>query len=152
MTAPSEADRAAKPLRLAVYGYFEKKSGSGAGANFMVLDALLRRGHEVHLYAIRGFVDPKELETYPGYHYHPFVDRLTESTWDVVKPVPLGRLTWWVHTGIGAVTAPRYYRLIERAIARRHAREPFDAILTMGLLCPFRTARGIRSEEHTSEL
>jgi glycosyltransferase involved in cell wall biosynthesis len=127
-----------RPLRLAVYGYVEKTAGSLAGANFLLLDHLLRQGHAIDLYAIHDFVDPKDFHRYPNYRYFSFADRAVDAVWSVVDRLPRGRNNRLLAIPVGAATASRYYRAIERAIRQRHRRRPYDALLTLGLLSPFR--------------
>jgi glycosyltransferase involved in cell wall biosynthesis len=55
--------------RLACYGYIEKGTGSLAGAHFLVLEELLKRGYEIDWYGWAGFTEPHQLSIYPNYRF-----------------------------------------------------------------------------------
>jgi glycosyltransferase involved in cell wall biosynthesis len=54
-------------VRLACYGFVERDAGSVASAGFVILRALLDRGHEIDFFGKKNFVYPRELEAVPGF-------------------------------------------------------------------------------------
>jgi glycosyltransferase involved in cell wall biosynthesis len=126
------------PLRLAVYGFVEKEAGGLASANFVVLERLLQRGHFVDFYAIDPFVRPVQLFDYPNFRYLGFRLSYLEWAWAVVNRVPTQAARWAAQQAYSQFTHMGYNRAIGKAIARAHRERTYDALLTLGLLSPFR--------------
>ena len=55
--------------RIACHGYIEKGMASLAGAHFLVLEELLKRGYEIDWYGWAGFNEPHQLSAYPNYRF-----------------------------------------------------------------------------------
>jgi glycosyltransferase involved in cell wall biosynthesis len=68
---PSDNARATTTprLRFAVFGMLADGAGSGAGTFPVLLGELLKRGHAVDFYGVRGFTEPRSLENYDRYGY-----------------------------------------------------------------------------------
>jgi glycosyltransferase involved in cell wall biosynthesis len=128
----------ARPLRLAVYGYVEKEAGGLASANFVVLERLAQRGHFIDFYAIDPFVRPAQLFCYPGFRYLGFRLAPLEWGWKAVNRVPTQAARRAAQHAYAQVTHMGYNRAIGKAITRAHRQQPYDALLTLGLLSPFR--------------
>src|SRR5262249_21180057 len=126
------------PLRLAVYGFVEKEAGGLASANFVVLERLVQRGHCVDFYAVDPFVRPEQLFRYPRFRYVGFRLPYLEWGWKAVNRVPTRAARWAAKQAYSQVTQTGYDRAIGQAIARGHRERPYDALLTLGLLSPFR--------------
>lgn len=75
-------------MRIACYALVEKDAGSVASANYFLVDELLRRGHTIDFYAIKGWVEPREFEGYPTYRYLGVCSAQVARLWRVV-PEPL---------------------------------------------------------------
>jgi glycosyltransferase involved in cell wall biosynthesis len=56
-------------MRIACYGYVYKDTGSVAGANFLILEELLKRGFEIDFFGWEGFNKPNELLEYPSFKF-----------------------------------------------------------------------------------
>lgn len=57
-------------MRIACYALVEQHAGSVASANYLILEELLRRGHQVDLFAKADFVrQPEGLAHQPHFHY-----------------------------------------------------------------------------------
>ncbi len=143
MTTPSPGSSPAsggedRPLRLAVYGYIEETAGSLAGANHLLLEHLLAAGHEIDLYAVRGWVEPKDFRAYPNYHYRGYWLPSVELAWKLPELLHLGPLNALLRKAIGLQTALLYNRAMQRELQRRDRVQRYDALLTLGLLSPFR--------------
>jgi glycosyltransferase involved in cell wall biosynthesis len=128
------------PLRIAVYGYVEKEAGGLASANFVVLERLLQRGCFIDFHAIDPWVRPEELFAAPRFRYCGYRLEWLERGWGLVRCLPTRRLRHGAEFAYSQFAAARYNRAIERGIATAHRRRPYDALLTMGLLSPFRVA------------
>ena len=126
------------PLRLAVYGYVEKEAGGLASANFVVLERLLQRGHFIDFHAVDPWIRPTELFAIPRFRYRGYRLGWLELGWGVVRRLPTRPLRRGVEFGYNMFVHAKYNRAIERGIATDHRRQPYNALLTLGLLSPFR--------------
>ncbi|MBX6316575.1 MAG: hypothetical protein IRY99_27220, partial [Isosphaeraceae bacterium] len=133
---PEEA--VTRPLRLAVYGFIGREGGGFSAANSVVLDRLLRLGHRIDLYANAGFVHPHELEVHANYRYEPVTLGTIDRGWDLVLHRLPAALRDLVRIPYGELANAAYERAIARRIRDRHAQEPYDALLFLGLLPSFR--------------
>jgi len=126
-----------RPLSIAAYGIVEKQGGSVASADSVVLEHLLRRGHRVDFYAFRGYVDPVELNGSEGYRYIPVDVGPIRVGWRALErlPGPLRRLPSLLYSQISNHVLER---AVGREIAREHRGRPYDLLLALGLLAPFR--------------
>jgi glycosyltransferase involved in cell wall biosynthesis len=123
-----------RKFRFAAYGFVDRRGGSVASANSELLEELLRNGHRVDFYTIERFLNPTELSRYAGYRFLPVGVRPILAGWKLVDRLPLGfwtyaysQLSGWLHDST-----------IARRIAREHATQPYDFLLSLGLLAPFR--------------
>ena len=128
-------------LRLAVYGYVGKDGGGLSSANFIMLERLLQRGHIVDFFAVDPWVRPVEFFVYPNFRYCGTRMRSLDWGWDIVSRVPLSSARWGMEKGYSQITTAGYNRAIGRAIERADRETPYDALLTLGLLSPFRLTR-----------
>jgi glycosyltransferase involved in cell wall biosynthesis len=58
-------------MKIACTGFVKKLTGSLGQANFILLEEMLRRGHEIDFYGWPGFNEPKELLVFPNFRYIP---------------------------------------------------------------------------------
>ncbi|MBD2329622.1 glycosyltransferase family 4 protein [Alkalinema sp. FACHB-956] len=56
-------------MKIACYGYVYKNTGSVAGANFLILEELLKRGLEIDFFGWDGFNKPHELLDYSNFKF-----------------------------------------------------------------------------------
>jgi len=120
-------------MRLACYGFVEKKSGSVASANFYMLKGLLERGHTIDFYAKSNFVYPEELLEYPGFRYIGYEPELENQ---IIKHTPdaiYQKLSW----PISRVFYNYSLHKLEQLLRKRHQQKPYDALLFLGTWAPF---------------
>jgi glycosyltransferase involved in cell wall biosynthesis len=137
------AGPAPKRLRLAVYGYINQGSGSGPASHYLMMRELLRQGHEVDLYAIANFVVAGGLAAFAKCNYLPVA-----IPWaDIVLHQVLLRLPRWLGwipaQLFNFVRHALYYHQIEALIYRRHREQPYDALLVLDVISPFRRKAGL---------
>ncbi len=131
----------APPLRLAVYGFVEKEAGGLASANFVLLEKLAQREHFIDFYAVDPWVRPADLFVYPNFRYCGTTLPGWDWGWKVVDRVPTRSARWGMQMGYSQFTTAGYNRAIGKAIDRADRAAPYDALLTLGLLSPFRVTR-----------
>jgi len=127
-----------KPLRLAVYGYLNRDSGSGPASHYLVLREVLRKGHSVDLYAIATFIEPQDLADFPTLHYFPVA--VPWADWILHKfllklPAAVG---WMPSSLFNQFRHWLYYRRIEKLMRAKHSAQPYDALLVLDIISPFR--------------
>ena len=133
MTAGPENRR----LEIAVYGIADKKSGSVGSAGSLILDEILRRGHRVDFYSGKGYVDPLELNSYDQFRFLPIRARGTAAGWSLIDRIPRsGRAP--ANLLYSQYSNARHNQDIAAAITKEHAGRRYDALLTLGMLSPFR--------------
>jgi glycosyltransferase involved in cell wall biosynthesis len=122
-------------MRIAVYGWVDAHGGSVASANHVVLDGLLRRGHEVTLFGKRSLVDPPAMRAHPGYSHEPV------GLGDIARPVrPITARSPLATELYNRLRDPGNSVLVKRSIAGAHARAGFDALLFLGVPATFAIA------------
>jgi glycosyltransferase involved in cell wall biosynthesis len=135
--ADSTHERAPRPLLIVAYGYVHKEGGSVASASYLILERLLESGHAIEFHAIAGFIVPEGLIGRPGFTYVPTSIGLIHAGWGLIKKVPQ-RLRSGPAFAYSLVSNAVHERAIGRKIAARHAERPFDRLLVLGMLPPFR--------------
>lgn len=134
-------------MRLACYGWVEREAGSVASAGHTVVAELLRRGHRVDLFADRDHVPrPAGIDGRDGFTYVGLTRPRTARL-----PAPLYQPAELV---LGAAWRARWRRRCTAAAATRHATEPYDAVLTLGVAPAFvlpgvPTVAWLQSPPHT---
>ncbi len=116
-------------LRIACYGYVEREAGSVASANYFVLGELLARGHEIDFYAIRDWIEPRDLSAHRNFRYLGHVIPL--ARWYERKAPLLARRA----TGplVRHLFLCAYLRRIAGDLRRRHALDPYDVVMFLGV-------------------
>lgn len=133
-----ESAKVTERLRIAAYGFVQRDAGSVASAGSELCSTLLRLGCSIDFYAAAGFVNPVELEPHPGYTYRPISVRGVPSIWKFIEtcvPKKIRATTTWLFSQVSQFS---HNRAIAKAIRKRHAETPFDVLLVIGLLPPFR--------------
>lgn len=114
-------------LRLAVTGFVSAESGSMAGANGLLLKALLERGCRIDFFSKSSFVDPRPLlESCSGFTFHETANPIGDEVRRRSEGLPLiGLLT-------RRIDSSTYHRAILKAVSVAHHRDPFDLFLWLG--------------------
>lgn len=126
--------------RIAAYGFVRRDAGSVAAAGSELCSALLRLGCSIDFYATAGFVHPIELEEHSSYTYRPITVRGVPAIWKFIEtclPKKMRRTTSWLFSQVSQFL---HNKAIAKAIRIRHAETPYDFVLVIGLLPPFRIA------------
>ena len=122
-------------MRVACYGFVNVDAGSVAGANHLIIEHLLQRGHTIDFFAKEDFVYPASLFAYDGFTYigverngYQRVERWAHAT-----PISTHALRF----AVGQVSYNAHLQLIRRELLRRHAEAPYDVVLFLGTGAPF---------------
>jgi glycosyltransferase involved in cell wall biosynthesis len=121
--------------RIACYGYVNQHVGSGVGATFSILEALLQRGIEIDFYGWPGYNDPEGLKSHPNFRFIP----LQRTEWlDRLANFGLSRLPRSLYNIVFAiVNAVIFYpsgaRAIQRTVLENHAVRNYDLALFLEL-------------------
>jgi len=122
-------------MRVACYGLAERDAGSVASANFLLLEELVSRGHEIDFYAKSDYVRPQGLLQYSNFHYKGV---LLENSSAVRSALPrfvgdgLHRIAdEWLHA--------RHLKAIGKLARNSHREAPYDAMLFLGVEPQFDT-------------
>jgi glycosyltransferase involved in cell wall biosynthesis len=129
----------------AVYGFIDEHAGSQASASYKIVERMLLMGHEIHLYAIDGFITPGNLAKHPNLTYLPVKVAACTPIWQFLKRRKSQRVRNVLEFSFAKVSTFLHMRLIRNQIAAHHAAHPFDALISFGLLspCRLRNARTI---------
>ena len=132
---------AERPLRLAVYGIVDQAGGSVGSADYLLLRGLLDAGHGVDLYAIEGLAKPKGLDERPNYRHIPVGVKSLKPVWRGLEKLrgPIRQATFY---GFGWLSNTLHEREIRKRMLAAHRREPYDAVLMLGMMAPF-ALRGV---------
>ena len=120
-------------MRIACFGWVDEDGGSVASADFVMVRELLRRGHQVDLYADRDHIpNPAGLSGLDGFGY-------------VGLPRPVicrfpGRAKQLAEVLAGPIWQAAWRRRYLAAAAPRHRADPYDVLLTLGVAPPFALA------------
>ncbi len=121
-------------MRIACYALVEQHAGSVASANYLILEELLRRGHQVDLFAKADFVRrPEGLERWPNFRYEGVLLERLRSLRDRGRPLLRGSLERIVEDWIYR----RHLDAIARRVAAWHRRQPYDVLLFLGVGAQF---------------
>ncbi|MFO7314723.1 glycosyltransferase family 4 protein [Rhodothermus marinus] len=124
-------------MRIACYALVEQHAGSVASANYLILEELLRRGHQVDLFAKADFVRrPEGLERWPNFHYEGVLLERLRALRDRWRPLLRGGLERVVEDWI----YHRHLEAIARRVAARHRQQPYDVLLFLGVGAQFEVA------------
>ena len=113
-------------MRLACFGWVGGNSGSVAAGNLVLLQTLLDRGHEIHLFGEDGFVDPQELVGRPRYQHHVLPLRT------VTRLARKGTFSAVLLRVLGQCSFPIFARSLRRRISAAHSRHRYDALVFLG--------------------
>ena len=122
-------------MRLACYGLVERDAGSVASANFLILEELAQRGHDLDFYAKADFVRPEPLFDYDNFNYHGVL---------LDDQVQLRRL---IPSSLGEIVSRiadnwlyrQHLNSIQQKFKQRHDADPYDAVLFLGVEPQFAT-------------
>ncbi len=127
-----------RTLRIACYGYAENDTGSVNGANYLVLDELLKIGHKIDFYGWQGKRDtnPSQLSSYPNFHYIPISE--SSLSRQLINAVPLPFSSEVAAAIYAALVYPSNSSAIRRAILANHKVVQYDVLLFLGLFSPIK--------------
>ncbi len=134
----TETIECVQPKRLAVFGFVDENAGSQASASYVVLESILQQGHTVDLYAIDGFVTPGRLAEFPNLTYVPLRVAWCATVWMWLKNVDNKRLNSIFEFAFAKVSFFFHTRKIRQKLQAAHLARPYDALLSFGLLSPWR--------------
>lgn len=121
-------------MRIACYALVEQHAGSVASANYLILEELLRRGHQVDLFAKADFVrQPEGLAHQPHFHYEGVLLEQLRKWRDRLQPMLRGGLERIVEDWIYR----KHLEAIAWRVAERHRRKPYDVLLFLGVGAQF---------------
>jgi glycosyltransferase involved in cell wall biosynthesis len=128
------------PRRLAVYGYVDEHAGSLCAGHYLALRELLRRGTRIDLYAIEGWVKPGGLAALPGLSYYPVRREICRAVYRALDRLPLQCIRSAARSLFGQAAKYLDWEPIGEEIRRAHARDPYDALVVLGLLSPWKVS------------
>ncbi|SHL06477.1 glycosyltransferase family 4 protein [Rhodothermus profundi] len=121
-------------MRIACYALVEQHAGSVASANYLVLEELLRRGHQVDLFAKADFVrKPEGLARWPNFHYRGVLLKELLALRDRWRSLLRGGLERIVEDWIYR----KHLEVIARRVAVQHRQDPYDVLLFLGVGAQF---------------
>jgi glycosyltransferase involved in cell wall biosynthesis len=126
-----------------VFGFVHARAGSLASANYLILKELLRRGCRIDFYVIDGIQGPEALADHPNFHLIAVSHGLCRRVWRWIERVRRDRVRRSLATAFGMVSNWLHFRLMGSRLQARHAKKPYDALLTLGLLSPWKV-KGLR--------
>jgi glycosyltransferase involved in cell wall biosynthesis len=143
-------------MKIACTGFVKKLTGSLGQANFILLEEMLKRGHEIDFYGWPGFNEPKELLSFSGFRYIPvppdknpvgrFLGVLPEKVKDILIPL----------VNILVLEKVSYTSLLKEVL-RRNKTEDYEVLCFLGLFPPVTTqvipiVSWVQSAPHTEWL
>ena len=128
----------ARRLRIVAFGFVDREGGSVASASYLTLERLLGLGHAVEFHAAEGFIVPTGLIDLPGFTYLPTKVGPAHAGWGFLERTVPARLRAGIFFGYRRPPTCFYARAIAALVRRRHAADPFDVLLVLGTLPPFR--------------
>ena len=124
-------------MRIACYALVEQHAGSVASANYLILEELLRRGHQVDLFAKADFVRrPEGLVRWPNFQYEGVLLERLHALRDRWRPLLRGGLERLVEDWI----YQRHVAAIAHRLAEQHRTDPYDVLLFLGVGAQFQVA------------
>lgn len=109
-----------------------------ATANYMILEQLLAEGHSIDFHAIGGFIRPDGLIGRDRFTFVPTTVGAIRAGWKVLEGVVPRRLRAAPTMAYSTLSNAVHEQAIAREIGRRHTARPYDVLLVMGTLAPFR--------------
>lgn len=116
-----------KAIRVACIGLVKKDSGSGIGAQYLILEELLNRGYQIDFYNRKSFINPEQLSEYSNFSYfdvkrsalndllHSLPNRIAKKILPFTNQLPLTR-------------RPNA-KLFRQYILSNHRKQKYDLIL-----------------------
>jgi glycosyltransferase involved in cell wall biosynthesis len=126
-----------KLMRLAIFGHVVKDSGSSPSGFYLLVESLLRRGHEIDFYAIKNFATPYELTTFPNLRVIEVEIAWSDRMLDFLVSRPSKRIAYIVSRTFNHYRAYLYNRRLAQAIRLGHRKRFYDLVLVLDRLSPF---------------
>jgi glycosyltransferase involved in cell wall biosynthesis len=127
-------------MRIGCYGFVAEKSGSLASANYLMLEELLRQGHSVDFYAIKGFIYPQGFLSHQSFRYYGVEVPAAGPFWRAIEAS--GPLRNHLAVLFSIFSNCVHYVAIKKQVALAHKKAPYDVFLFLGLPSFFRV-RGL---------
>lgn len=127
-------------MKLAVYGFVDEHGGSVVSAHFLLLNELLARGHRIDFYAIEGWVTPGRLAEHSNLRYIPVRRELCRRVYRLLDHLPGAKLRTLATGAFGQFARHLDWQPIGDRIAREHRWEPYTALVSLGLLSPWKVS------------
>jgi len=127
-------------FRIACYGYAGKNIGSGVGADFMILEELLKRGFEIDFYGWEGSNKPSELLERKNFKFLSLPDKSLVRAFERWLPKSLQKpFSNTIHAVLHVlVVAPADNRKLRREVISQHTIRQYDFLFYLGLHALFR--------------
>jgi glycosyltransferase involved in cell wall biosynthesis len=125
-------------MKIACTGFVKKLTGSLGQANFILLEELLKRGHQIDFYGWPGFNEPKELLSFPGFSYIPVPSEENLVSY-CLKMLPDKIRNLIVPFVNILVLDKSSYGSLMRELLRRNQSENYDVLCFLGLFPPVST-------------
>jgi glycosyltransferase involved in cell wall biosynthesis len=122
--------------RIACYALSAKNAGSLASANFLMLEELLKRGHEIDFYAIKNFNLAEDLINYNNFNYLPVEIRFAEKVLHILELMPKKGLILYYAWAI--IRKMMLFKLIAKTANQNNNIKNYDLLLVLGLPSFFR--------------
>jgi glycosyltransferase involved in cell wall biosynthesis len=124
-----------KNLRIACYGFVSKGGGSIIGANFLILEELLKREVQIDFYGRKNYIYPQELCKYQNFNYFDvkpsliqvFSELLPSSFKKIIMPI----------INLSLAHKPST-QLFQQAVVANHQVNKYDLLLSLGYHSGFR--------------
>jgi len=127
-------------LRVACYGYVKKDSGSVSGANFLILEELLKREVQIDFFGNENFNYLTELQKYKIFRFIELPNKsFFRRSIKQVLPKQVHKLFDRTLGGLidNLYSINRDNRIMQSAIGVEHIQKPYNLALSLGLYSPF---------------
>ena len=117
-----------KEIKIACYGYVRKNGGSGSGAQFNILEELLKRGIKIDFYGRKDDIYPQELLEYDNFNL--FHVKMTLLTY-LANLIPKANYLLFVYAGFSQA------QLLKQEVLENHQNKNYHLLLSLEKLSQF---------------
>ncbi|MDJ0900332.1 MAG: glycosyltransferase family 4 protein [Xenococcus sp. MO_188.B8] len=123
-----------RKIKIACHGLVKKNSGSGIGAQYLILEELLKRGYKVDFFNRKKFIYPEELCKYSNFNYfdvkYPALENLLNSL-----PNPFKEIILPFANQLPLIRRPNA-ELLKQDILLNHQTQKYDLLLYLDRRSP----------------
>ncbi|MBE9045938.1 glycosyltransferase family 4 protein [Pleurocapsales cyanobacterium LEGE 10410] len=112
-----------KTYRIACHGVTRENSGSGVGASYLILEELLKRGHQIDFFNHKGSVYPKNLLNYKNFNFFN-TKRYPSSSFSKKLPPTLQKTTPIIDAILNPLTAWSIYQ----EVLAKHKQKSYELL------------------------